>query len=135
MTAPANTGAAPRCPVHVGVAMQPIEMERPNWILLSEEEAAQGTRKVWKCAVTGCPRVMVRELTEEELTAKPKQVLCPKCGKPSDASVTARLHSNFKCRACQRKASHELRERLNFHSPGRRGRYRRVPHIRQREAA
>jgi hypothetical protein len=129
-----STNIAPHCPLHVGVVMQPVETKRPNWVPVWKEEAAKGPRKIWKCPVLGCPRVMVRELTDEELAAKKKQILCPKCGKPTDASATMRINGNNRCRECHKQARRLRRESMWLRAR-KRGRWARVPHVRQRETA
>jgi len=91
---------APHCPVHLGVEMQLEKSRLPLWLALGGGAHGNMTRerkrKIWRCRIKDCPRVMVHEPETDELAPR----LCPRCGKASDATFEMRCHGSHKCRAC-----------------------------------
>lgn len=101
---------APKCALHIGVEMTPRESRRPSFVFDIETDQdgkpSSGQRKFWKCPVAGCVRVAVYESTSEELQAARDEVLCPTCGKKSDAPGEYRAIGRNRCVSCSTKAAY-----------------------------
>jgi len=110
MIARTETNAAPRCPLHVGVAMRTLEVKLPYFVVAEEEAAGWHMRKIWKCPVEGCRYVHVYELSDEDLAEKKERRRCPTCGEATDASADQRMHGNAVCHSCRRKYNRARQE-------------------------
>lgn len=98
----------PRCPLHVGVAMELIEVKAPSFLTLNDEQQkakrGKAKRKFFRCGLwPACSRVAAHE-------GAPEIEVCPTCGKEGDAHRTLNVSVyDHRCAKCIReyKRKHE----------------------------
>jgi hypothetical protein len=108
--------AAPHCPSHVAVPMREVEIPLSRFRVVSEDERTRrAVRKIYRCAVEGCPRVdwprLQPDLADERACKHCGETMrgttaiigvprCIPCGRIRAAKFTARRLRQLNALAC-----------------------------------